>query len=265
MKLEVHIFEPQEHTQNCTLLFLHGMAHAAWCFEWEFVPFFNQKGFRCITMSLRGHGGSEGRENLRWWRIRDYLTDLKSVLETIPHPVVLIAHSMGGFVAQKLLLEKYNIQGMVLLSAIPATGMWRGSLKTARHFPLKFIKGNLTLSTAPFSETEFAVRTLCFSESINSNRLKQTKERLQPESYMAYLDMLFLDLHHPSPSQTPTLFLHAKNDFLLGAAAIEKTAKGFGGEFISIPNLAHDMMIDTDWKIAADCILTWIAHQKRIT
>jgi alpha-beta hydrolase superfamily lysophospholipase len=136
--------------------------------------------------------------------------------------------------------------------------MLKGSIKTARKFPLKFLKGNLTLSTAPFSETEYAVKTLCFSDDIDPKILTETRAHLQSESYRAYLDMLFLNLHQPKPTEVPTLFLHAENDFIVDKSHHEKTAMGFGGKFEEIKGITHDIMLDTKWEFAANYIHNWI-------
>ena len=47
-------------------LFVHGVWHAAWCWAEHFLPCFAQHGYISHALSLRGHGGNEGRERLRW-------------------------------------------------------------------------------------------------------------------------------------------------------------------------------------------------------
>jgi alpha-beta hydrolase superfamily lysophospholipase len=259
MKLEINHFKSPNRVHEHPILFVHGMAHAAWCWEWKFVPFFTEKGYDCYTISMRGHGMSEGKDKLRWHSISDYLEDLEFALNKIGDEPILIGHSMGGFIIQKYLLSgKKKIHAAILLSSVPANGMLKGSIKTARKFPLKFLKGNLTLSTAPFSETEYAVKTLCFSDDIDPKILTETRAHLQSESYRAYLDMLFLNLHQPKPTEVPTLFLHAENDFIVDKSHHEKTAMGFGGKFEEIKGITHDIMLDTKWEFAANYIHNWI-------
>jgi len=258
MKLELNHFAGKNSGKETPILFVHGMAHAAWCWEWKFIPYFTALGYDCYTLSLRGHGSSDGGENLRWWRIADYLNDVEWAINKIGGKPIVVAHSMGGFILQKYLLKSPNIKAAVTLSSVPANGMLLGSIKTARYFPWKFIKGNLTLSTAPFSETEYAVKTLCFSDDISHKMLVDTKANLQSESYMAYLDMLFLNLHAPKKTSTPTLFLRGANDFIVDEKNWQKTANGFGAESENIQEVAHDMMLDTKWEIVAEKIEKWL-------
>ena len=261
MKLELNHFAAKKRIKESPILFIHGMAHAAWCWEWFFVPYFNELGYDCYTLSLRGHGASEGSEKLRCWRINDYLQDVEWAVQKIGGTPIVIGHSMGGFTLQKYLLKQNNIAAAITLSSVPANGMLLGSLKTARYFPWKFIKGNLTLSTAPFSETEYAVKTLCFSDDINHEILANTKRNLQSESYMAYLDMLFLNLHTPSPTKVPALFLRGEHDFVVDEKNWQKTAEGFGADYENMNGIAHDMMLDTKWKMVAEKITDWLANK----
>lgn len=261
MELEVNFSPATTTNSNPPILFVHGMAHAAWCWEWKFIPYFNRKGFDCYAVSLRGHGASMGKNTMRWFRIADYVNDVKEVLSKIHPTPVIIGHSMGGFIIQKLLTQGADLPAAVLLSSVPHNGMLRGSVKTARYFPWQFIKGNLTLSTAPFSETESIVKTMVFSKDIDADTLSKTQKTLESESYMAYLDMLLLDLHKPKLVSKPVLFLHGEDDFIVDGNACAATAKGFGADFLSMPNMAHDMMLDTRWPEVAAKILEWLLNK----
>lgn len=237
------------------------MAHAAWCWEWNFVPFFTAAGYNCYTLSLRGHGNSDGHEGIRWHRIHDYLQDFKSSISTIHTPPILIGHSMGGFIIQKYLLAGGVAPAAVTLASVPAGGMLKGSLKIAARFPWQFIKGNLIMSTAPFSESEAIVKTIAFSENIDAALLTRVKQHMEPESYMAYLDMLFLNLHKPKPVNIPLLFLYAENDFIVDYPGWKNTADGFGAEQEVIKGISHDMFLDTNWQKVAITIKDWLAKR----
>lgn len=261
MKTELNFHPSHTKSKAQPLLFIHGMAHAAWCWEWEFVPYFNSLGYDCYTLSLRGHGKSEGKAQIRWHRISDYLTDLENAIQSIGTKPIVVGHSMGGFVTQKYLLKHDDLPAAITLATVPAGGMMKGSLKIAQHFPLQFIKGNLMMSTAPFSETDELVKTIAFSDNINAARLTEVRKHMEPESYMAYIDMLLLDLHTPKKVKTHCLFLYAQNDFIVGYEGWKKTADGFGAEQEVIKDIAHDMFLDTNWERTAQSIANWLNKQ----
>ena len=103
MRLEIDT-APALGERRGTFVLLHG----AWCWNWYykpfFVPYFAAQGFDVVAFSLRGHGGSEGRERLNAFSIDDYVEDLRGVVATVERPVV-VGHSMGGFVLQTYLTQ----------------------------------------------------------------------------------------------------------------------------------------------------------------
>lgn len=83
MKLEIISRYPTASVRPTPLLFVHGAWHAAWCWDVHFLDYFAQQGYEVHALSLRGHGGSEGRENLRWTRIAEYIEDVARAVQQI--------------------------------------------------------------------------------------------------------------------------------------------------------------------------------------
>ncbi len=138
MKLEIVSKYPRVKMHSNPLLLLHGAWHAAWCWE-NFLPYFVDQGYETHAMSLRGHGNSEGKEGIRWFSARDYVADLAQVVDSMSTPPVLIAHSMGGYVAQKY-FESHTLPAAVLLSSIPTAGIFKMILRRLKRFPIATLK-----------------------------------------------------------------------------------------------------------------------------
>ena len=51
-------------TQATPLLFVHGVYTGAWVWDEYFLPYFAAQGYESHAVSLRGHGGSDGRDHL---------------------------------------------------------------------------------------------------------------------------------------------------------------------------------------------------------
>ena len=102
------------------LLFVHGLGHGAWCWE-QWLPAVADRGFSAYALSLRGHGGSGGHNDLGRARIRDYEHDVLQVVQQLPEPPVLIGHSLGSLVVQRV-LQRYPARAGVLLTPIAAVG-----------------------------------------------------------------------------------------------------------------------------------------------
>ncbi|MFS2021168.1 alpha/beta hydrolase, partial [Massilia sp. CT11-108] len=62
------------------LLLVHGICVGAWVWEEHVLPWFADAGFEVHALSLRGHGGSGGRERLNDWRLADYTEDLRTTI-----------------------------------------------------------------------------------------------------------------------------------------------------------------------------------------
>jgi non-heme chloroperoxidase len=68
----------------------------------------------------------------------------------------------------------------------------------------------------------------------------------------------------PSLSRTPRppmLVLGAEHDVLIPPDQVRMTARSYGVSANILPDLGHGMMMETDWRIAADPILYWLKSQ----
>ncbi len=240
------------------LLFVHGAWHGAWCWDEGFLDFFARQGFAAHALSLRGHGASARTGQLRFTRIRDYVQDVRQVVETLPEQPVLVGHSMGGFVVQKY-LERYPAPGAVLLASVPPAGVWRTTLNIHLKHLLRALRMHATLSLKPLVDSPQIVRELFFSETMPQATLDRLAARMQDESYLAFMDMLLLDLPDPAQVHTPVCVLGAERDAIFTPAEVRATARAYGTEPVLFPGMAHDLMLERGWEDVAQAVADWIA------
>ena len=250
------VFEAQHSTP---LLFIHGMMHGAWCWDVHFLDYFAQRGFAAHAVNLRGHGNSEGREKLRWTRIADYVEDVTGAVRQLPSPPILIGHSMGGFIIQKY-LEDHDVPGAILLSSPPPVGLLGTTIRIFRRHPLVFARINWTLSLLPVIATPHLAREAFFSDC-PEEQLQTYWKLMQDESYMAFLDMVALDLPRPEKARTPMLVLGVARDNMLTSREIEATARAYHAPSEIIPDVAHDSMLEPRWQTVAERILVWLQQR----
>lgn len=260
MNLELITEKPETGKRPAPLLFVHGAWHGAWCWEEHFLPYFASHGYSAHALSLRGHGGSPGGEHLRWARISDYVDDVAQVADAMETPPVVIGHSMGGLVVQKY-LETHHAPAAVLLASVPPAGALRTALSIARRHPWAFLKANLSLSLYPVIGTPKLAREAFFAENISTEKLAGHFERLQNESYRAFLDMLFFNLPKPERVSTNILVLGAEKDTIFTPYEIEATAKAYRAAPEIWAGMAHDMMLEDSWQSVADRIIEWLDHR----
>ncbi len=261
MKLEMISKYPANNQQATPLLFIHGMLHGAWCWDVHFLDYFARHGYASHAVNLRGHGNSEGRENLRWIRIADYVQDMEDTVRQLPEPPILIGHSMGGFVIQKY-LEDHDAPGAVLLSSPPPAGLLGTALRIARRRPLVFAKANLTFSLLPVIATPELAREAFFSADFPDEELLTHWKQMQDESYMAFVDMVALDRPKPARVKAPLLVLGVGRDNMLKPDEIEATARAYNTHSEIIPDVAHNSMLEPRWQAVADRILAWLKERE---
>lgn len=259
MQLEVISHQPEDKTHSIPLLFVHGAWHGAWCWE-KFLPYFAQNGYEAHALSLRGHGGSEGHEGLRWHSAQGYVADVAQIASTLSAPPVVIGHSMGGYVVQKY-LETYQAPAGVLMASIPVSGILGFGLRLLRRHPWPFLKAHLLLNPWYMIGTPALAHEAFFSPQLPMAEVNRHFAHLQPESFRLELDAMLLNLPRPQRVKAPILVMAAENDRVFTVAEAKKTAHAYGTTAVILANMAHDMMLEPDWQHAANHILEWLQDQ----
>jgi pimeloyl-ACP methyl ester carboxylesterase len=258
MNLETISRSPNSQTHPTPLLFIHGMWHGAWCWDETFLPFFADNCYRATALSLRGHAGSEGQ--IRGSTIADYVADVEQVVRTFATPPVLIGHSMGGFIVQKY-LETHSASAGVLLASVPHYGLWPALGRVFLRDPRIVLKALFTWRMYPVVETPARARWSLFSADMPEEQVLKYHERMDDESFRAFLDLLGLNLAHPKRVKTPLLVLGAEKDTVIAPRDVHATARAYGVKAEIFPNMAHDMMLEAGWKSVTERILNWLKEK----
>lgn len=257
--LEVISSEPTSNPKPTPILFVHGAFQGAWVWAEKFLPYFSQHGYTTHALSLRGHGKNESQDAIRWVRLRDYVEDVAQVVQSFQTTPILVGHSMGGMIVQKY-LESHSPPAAALLASAPPSGLLPSSLSLAKNHPIAFLKMMLTLSPRPLVETPDLYRELFFSDTLPEDRLMEYFGHLSEESIRVMLDMMGLDLPHPERIKTPILVIGAAHDRSVLPKEYETTAKHYHTQPFMF-NMNHNMMLEDDWRMVADCILNWLGKR----
>jgi alpha-beta hydrolase superfamily lysophospholipase len=256
---DIEIIEkhPEGEQQTTPILFVHGAWHGAWCWEEFFLPYFSSKGYHVKALSLRGHGNSAGGERLRTTRVSEYVEDVANAVNSFSSPPILVGHSMGGLIVQKY-LESNSIPAIpraILLAPVPPHGVWKTTLGILMRHPLVFLQVNLTMKLFPIVSTLARTQESFFSPDMPKDQLEKYFSEMQNESFLAFMDMLFLDLPRPKRIKTPMTVLCAENDTIFSLRDNEATARAYGTTLKMFKNMAHDMMLEKEWQQVADHIM----------
>jgi pimeloyl-ACP methyl ester carboxylesterase len=241
------------------LLFVHGGYCDAWCWAPYFLPWFAARGHAAHALSLRGHGTSAGRETLFVAGLDDFAADVLAVAAGLPSPPVLIGHSMGAAVIERLLVT-HPARGAALISPVPPTGVLPMAARLAAEQPdylmqlLQFDPARLTAHVLD------VLRPYYFSPDVAPEILTEATKHLCAESPRALLD-LSLRLHWqlPQRNDVPLFVLGAEGDRVSRADDVRATARHHGVEATIVPGLAHMLMLERQWERAARELARWLA------
>jgi len=117
-----------------TIFMIHGMFAGAWVWS-NFKGFFEEKGYRCVTTTLRFHDIDQETPDpqLGTTSLLDYADDLEQEIRQLGVKPVVMGHSMGGLLAQ-MLGSRGLAKTLVLLAPASPAGILPLKLSAMRAF-----------------------------------------------------------------------------------------------------------------------------------
>ncbi len=255
--LELLECTPAADADRVPLLFVHGAYVGAWCWAEHWLPWFAAQGTPAYALSLRGHGRSAGRERLNAFGLADYAEDLLAAIAYLGRVPILVGHSMGALVVQKVLERGIECPAAILICPVPPFGVLPASFSLAFTQPALFAQ--IQAMAAGHRISLDALQQVMFSGPIEAERLQRIYARMQSESSRAMLDMSGWGLPQPWRGTRPaTLVLGAERDVLIPVSFAQTTAGMLNAEYRLLEGLGHAVMLDTGWQTAARAVLDWI-------
>ena len=248
---------PEKPKFKTPLILVHGLWTGSWCWRpWD--THFSNLGWECWTMNFRGRFEERALEILRQLSFQDCVDDLKQVIRASPSPPVLLAHSMGGLVAQKA-AEDEKISGLILLSSISPQNVEVAAPRALRLLRLKYAP--LLFLRRPFclEEKDFRRNWLA---SLPQSRHPEALRRMVPES--SQLVREFFDRHiaiDRGSVRCPVLVVGGSEDRVVPQAALRELARWLGAEICEYPKHGHWIMGEGEGEGIVRDIHRWIVQK----
>lgn len=230
------------------LLFVHGLGHDAACWR-NWMQAASADGHAAYSISLRGHGGSGGSLRSAW--LKDYVADVLHAVEAIDaDELVLVGHSLGGLIVQRVLaLEPGKVRAGVLVGSItsrPAFGTVISVLLNHPWQAMRFLAGR-SLRLPP---------DMLF-ERLGTEEAAEISRSLRGGSPWVQYQLLF---HLPSRVKPayPLLSVYSTHDRMVPVGGARATARRYGADVRELAGIGHDMMLDGGWERPWRMISDWL-------
>ncbi|MBA2660804.1 MAG: alpha/beta fold hydrolase [Bradymonadaceae bacterium] len=236
---------PETSDSRPPLLFVHGAMHGAWCWDEHWMPAAAARGWPCYALSLRGHAGSDGGAGRHRWTLRDYVHDVMQVIATLPRPPVLIGHSMGGLVVQRV-LELYPARAGVLLASLSPFGGLNMAHHMFKRHPADVVLGLVGRSVPPRHD-------YLYSEAMGPERSARLRARLTSTSALNQYEILLP--RRPLPSKAPVIVLGGGQDGFVPVDDVYATARWYKAPVEIFSGMGHMLQLEPNWREPLDAML----------
>jgi non-heme chloroperoxidase len=246
------------------ILFIHGYLGGAWVFE-NYLEFFAARGHTCVAVNLRGRGGSAlpPGTTLGKMTMNDFIADATEAAQFITakeqKPIVL-GHSMGGLIAQKL-AEQGDARAAVLVCPCPPRGI---SLLTGPLFRRQLKYAFAIMRSRPVKPRWRDVRDILLNH-IPQPQQRTAFERFVPDSGRAGREMSFgaiaVNENEVRAHGCPVLVVSCDDDRFIPLHIEQKVATKYRAPLFVARKHGHLLPVEPGWQDPASFVADWVARE----
>lgn len=254
--LKVLVSRPSTPTARPPVLLVHGLCAGAWMWE-NYQSRLAAAGYSSHAIELRGHHGSRPVPDIGKVSINEYVEDALAVAKTLDNPIV-IGHSMGGLIAQKV-AEAGACRALALISSAPPRWIPVVSLTLLRR-QLKHM--HELLLRRPIIPDRADADVLMFNRTPLADRDAQYA-RLVPDSGRAGFEITFGGIDVQEQRVTaPTLVVTGLDDQLVVPRVARALARKYRATLKEFPTHAHQIITEPGWEEPCDKIILWLNERR---
>jgi pimeloyl-ACP methyl ester carboxylesterase len=258
-----------------SVLFIHGLwLHQTSWASWE--SFFNEAGYETMAPGWPGDLPTvdEARANpdsVANKGIEDITEQMRSVIESLESAPILIGHSFGGMIVEKLLGEGRGAAGVAIDAA---------QIKGVLPLPLSSLKSTLPVFKNPTNKHKSVMLTAeqfeySFGNAVPPEESQELYDRWavpSPGRPLFEAAVANFSLHSPDKVATknsergPLLLMMGGQDHTVPEAITKSTLKQYKHssavtDLLEFEDRGHSLTIDHGWREIAQASLEWLQKQ----
>ena len=266
-ELALHVEQPATTTTGAPILILHGIFAAAWVFE-HAQRWLAARGYASYALDLRGRGESAPVVDVGRVPVGAYVEDALAAARAVAGrhaglTPILIGHSMGGLLAQKV-AEAGLARALVLLCSAPP----HGSPVLGRTLLSKMIMPRYLLPllrSRPLMPTRADADAMILNGVLPDERAA-IFAKLSPDSGRAARELAFGAIRVDAGRiRCPVLSVVGLDDRFVPPRAGRAIAKRYGATLVERPGRAHFPLGEPGRDELLETIERWLASKMGVT
>ncbi len=254
--LTVQVVRPAAGSKRPEVLLIHGLCGGAW--QWDgYQALLARHGYASHALNLRGHHDSRAVPDIGRVSILDYVDDALEVARRLDRPIV-VGHSMGGLVAQKV-AEAGACRALVLVTPAPPRWIpiasWPLVRRQLRYMPTLFRQRPLLMRRGDadaliFNRTPRDAASLFYS-------------RMVPDSGRAGLEMSAGTVAvRESRVTAPVLVMVGLDDRFIVPRVARAVARKYRAELRTYHAFGHLITTEPGWEGPAAEMVEWLDQRQ---
>ncbi|MBE61237.1 MAG: alpha/beta hydrolase [Flammeovirgaceae bacterium] len=258
-------YDMQKSIESKTIVFIHGLFlnDKSWA-DWE--AYFGQKGYTTYAPAYYEHQGMpsflrrNAPERLGDLTFSEVLNQMINFLQKLPEKHIIVGHSMGGLIAQKL-VELNLAEAAIIISSAPPKGVITTKFS--------FLKSNSGMLNPLKGNSVFYPTKKWFHYAFTNTLTREQSDRffeqyVVPESRNIARETLKkagkIDFKKP---HVPMLFISGKEDHIIPASLNKKNFKKYKDEksikeHKIFDDRDHFIVGEENWSEVANYVNTWL-------